>query len=145
MATQNSSNIKNAGLVSCDGSGGFDGRTITQPAAGITVANADGVSGNPTIALADDLAALEGMSGTGLVSRTASNTYEQRTLGGTTDFIDIANGDGVSGAPTVSVATKFETTGMHGWNGAFLEKTSTTVTSDGATITLSIQKSGGGR
>lgn len=93
-----------SGLVAAS-SGVFTGpRTITAPAAGITVSNGDGVAGNPTLALADDLAALEGMSGTGLVARTASNTYAQRTLTAGTG-LSVSDGDGVSGNPTVSLAT----------------------------------------
>lgn len=79
-------------------------RTLTAPAAGITVSNGTGASGNPTLALADDLAALEAMSGTGLVARTAANTYAQRTLTGPAAGITVSNGDGVSGNPTLALA-----------------------------------------
>ena len=51
--------------------------TLTQPAAGLTI------TGGPsafTFALANDLAALEAMSSTGLGTRTASETYAQRTI-----------------------------------------------------------------
>ena len=73
-----------------------------------------------------------------------SGTFVGRTITGTTDFIDSTNGDGVSGNPTLSIGANFEQTGMHGWNGVFVEKASSTVSSDGATITLSLQQSGGG-
>jgi hypothetical protein len=53
----------------------------------------------------------------------------------------ITNG---AGSITIDASTNFETTGMHGWNGAILETPAVTVTSDGATITCSVQKSGGG-
>jgi hypothetical protein len=79
-------------------------RTITGPAAGITVSNGDGVSGNPTLALANDLSALEALSGTGLVARTASETYAERTITAGTG-ISVSNGNGVSGNPTVSADT----------------------------------------
>jgi hypothetical protein len=80
-------------------------RTLTAPAAGITVSNGDGVSGNPTLALANDLAALEAMAGTGLVARTASETYAQRTITGTANKIVVTNGDGVSGAPALNTGS----------------------------------------
>jgi len=83
----------------------FTKRTIVGPAAGITVTNGDGSAGNPTIALANDLAALEGMSGTGLVTRTASETYAERTLTGTSGQITVTNGNGVSGNPTFAIST----------------------------------------
>jgi hypothetical protein len=40
--------------------------------------------------------------------------------------------------------TQLSKTAINGWNGAILESPAVTVTSDGATITLSVQKSGGG-
>lgn len=51
--------------------------TLTAPAAGITVTNG---SGSITFALADDLAAVEGLSGTGVVSRSAANTWGTSTV-----------------------------------------------------------------
>ena len=41
-------------------------------------------------------------------------------------------------------STNAATTAIHGWNGSILESAAVTVTSDGATITCSVQKSGGG-
>lgn len=76
---------------------------VVAPAAGITVSGSPVTSsGNLTLALADDLAALEAMSGTGLVVRTAANTYAQRTITAGAN-ISITNGNGVSGNPTVAV------------------------------------------
>ncbi len=60
------------------GGGAVDSVTITQPAAGITVTNS-GVAQtgavSSTIALANDLAAVEGLSTTGVVKRTAADTW----------------------------------------------------------------------
>jgi hypothetical protein len=78
-------------------------RTLTQPAAGITISNADGVAGNPTLALANDLSALEALGSTGLAARTAADTWAQRTLTGTANQITVTNGDGVLGNPTISL------------------------------------------
>lgn len=72
-----------------------------------------GFSGT-SIILADDLAALEAQSGTGLVTRTGTATYAQRTITGTANEITVTNGDGVSADPTIdlpntiSVATAIE-------------------------------------
>jgi hypothetical protein len=74
--------------------------TLTAPAAGITIT---GGAGSITFALANDLSALEAMSGTGLVARTASETYAQRTITGTANKITVTNGDGVSGNPTITL------------------------------------------
>ena len=79
-------------------------RTLTAPAAGFTITNPAGVAGDPTFVLSDDLAGLEGLSTTGLVTRTASNTYTTRTLTGPAAGISISNGDGVSGNPTLCLS-----------------------------------------
>jgi len=50
-----------------------------------------------------DLTALAGLSGTGLISRTAANTYQLRTIVGTTNKVSVSNGDGVSGSPTIGL------------------------------------------
>lgn len=84
------------------------------------------------------------LTDSGIVSYDGAGTFAGRTLAGTTDFIDVTNGDGVSGAPTFSIGANFEQTGMHLCNGIFVDKTTIGVTSDGATITLSVEKSGGG-
>lgn len=65
----------------------FAGRTLTGPAAGITVTNGNGVSGNPTLALANDLAALEALSGTSTIYyRSAADTWTAVTIGGNLGF-----------------------------------------------------------
>jgi hypothetical protein len=52
-----------------------------------------------------DITALAAMAGTGLVTRTAANTYAQRTLTKVGSGITITNGDGVAGNPTINVAS----------------------------------------
>src|SRR5215831_10816800 len=62
IATMSASKIDDAianGLLARTGASTASGRTLTGPAAGITVTNGDGVAGNPTLALANDLSALE--------------------------------------------------------------------------------------
>lgn len=54
-----------------------------------------------------DLTALAGLSSTGIVARSASNTYSLRTITGTTDRISISNGDGVSGNPSIDISTSY--------------------------------------
>lgn len=95
------------GLLTQTAADTFTGRTLTGPAAGLTVSNGNGVSGNPTLALANDLAALEGLGSTGLAARTASDTWAQRTITGTANQITVTNGDGVSGNPTLSISATF--------------------------------------
>jgi len=92
--------------------GSGDG-TVTS--VGLTgVANAITVSGSPitdsgsfTLALAGELAGLNGLSTTGLVARTGAGTYTPRTIAASaaagSQGATVSNGDGVSGAPTIGV------------------------------------------
>ncbi len=95
--------LATTGLVARTGAGTVAARTLTQPAAGITVTNGGGVAGNPTLALANDLAALEGLASTGIAVRTAADTWAQRTITGTASQITVTNGNGVSGNPTLAL------------------------------------------
>lgn len=53
----------------------FAARTLTAPASGLTITNPAGIAGNPTFALANDLAALEALATTGIARRTGSDTW----------------------------------------------------------------------
>lgn len=94
-------------------------RTITAPAAGISIADGNGVSGNPTLSLANDLLALEGLSSTGIAVRTTTDTWAQRTITGTSAEITVTNGNGVSGNPTLSLPTALTFTGKTVTGGTF--------------------------
>ena len=105
-----------AGVLTQTGADTFVRRTLAAPAAGFTITNPAGTAGNPTFVLADDLAGLEGMSGTGLVVRTGSSTYSQRTLTGTSQQITVTNGDGVSGNPTLTLPSILQFGSSHTLN-----------------------------
>ena len=122
-------------------------RTLTAPVAGFTINNPAGVAGDPTFVLANDLAALEAMSGTGLVVRTSSETYAQRTITGTSNRLSASNGDGVAGNPTLDIDAAYVgqasittlgtiTTGT--WNGGVIagQYGGTGIANTGKTITL---------
>lgn len=96
-----------AGMLSRTGAGAFAARTLTAPAAGITISNPTGSGGNPTFALADDLSAVEGLASTGIAARTAASTWAVRTITGTSNRITLSNGDGVSGNPTIDIAATY--------------------------------------
>lgn len=68
--------------------------------AGYTTAAAVAASYQP---LDGDLTALSGLAGTGLISRTATNTMTTRTVTAGTG-VTVTNGDGVSGNPTVALS-----------------------------------------
>jgi hypothetical protein len=77
------------------------------PAAGLTITS---VTDTHTFALANDLAALEGISTTGIAARTAASTWTTRTITGTANQIAVADGDGVAGAPTLSISPVLDLT-----------------------------------
>lgn len=87
--------INNTGVTSVN---------LTQPAAGITVAGGPiTTTGSITLALANDLSALEGLAGTGLAVRTATDTWSQVSVAGTASRIAVTNGSGVAGNPTIDI------------------------------------------
>jgi hypothetical protein len=94
--------LSGTGLLARTGTASWALRALTVPAAGITVTFADGAAGSPALALANDLAALEALSSTGLAARTGSDTWTERSIAAGPG-IAIANGNGVAGNPTVSV------------------------------------------
>ena len=89
-------------LAATGGAGTVTSVGITAPAAGITVSGSPVTSsGSMTLALANDLAAVEGIAGTGVAVRTGTDTWTTRTLTAGTG-ISIADGNGVSGNPTIT-------------------------------------------
>ena len=74
--------------------------SLAAPAAGFTIT---GGAGTVTFALADGLAALEALAGTGIVVHTAADTYTERSVAVTSSTgLSVSNGDGVSGNPTLA-------------------------------------------
>lgn len=96
--------LATTGIIARTGTGTAATRTLTAPAAGITITNGDGVAGNPTLVLANDLAALEGLTTTGIIIRTGDGTAIARTLTGPAAGITVTNGDGIAGNPTIALA-----------------------------------------
>lgn len=90
------------GLIVQTAADTFAGRTLTAPAAGLTITNPAGTAGNPTFALANDLAQLEGVTGTGFATRVGTDDWELRGFTQSTGII-ITNNDGVAGSPTFAV------------------------------------------
>lgn len=79
--------------------------TLTAPAAGVSITNG---TGSITFALANDLSAVEGLSSNGIATRTATDTWTVRTITGTSNKVDVTNGDGVSGNPTLTISSTLD-------------------------------------
>lgn len=124
------------GVMVQTGANTYESRSLVAPTEGITISNADGVAGNPTFTLANDLAALEGLTTTGQVVRTGDGTAVTRALGGTAGNIVVTNGDGVAANPKVDLAEVTQ-----GTNGSFKKFTTDAygrVVSQAAVVTADI-------
>lgn len=97
--------LSGTGVVVETGVDTFTHRQMVAPAAGLTITNPDGVAGDFTFALADDLAAVEGLTGTGFMVRTGDGTAATRSITGTTDRIVVTDGNGVGSDVNVDLAT----------------------------------------
>lgn len=82
--------ISGTGILSRTASDTWAVRSLTAPAAGLSITNPAGVAGNPAFALANDLAAVEGLATTGLVRRTGTDTWSAGTQVATTEIADLA-------------------------------------------------------
>jgi len=80
-------------------------RSIAISGNGISIANGDGQSGNPTVSLTGNVLSLAGVSANGLLKITTSGVVGATSITGTANQVAVTNGDGVSGAPTVGLAS----------------------------------------
>lgn len=108
--------ISSAGIITRTGAGTCAARQAVAPAAGITITNPAGTAGNITFALANDLAAVEGLSGTGFAVRTGTDLWAQRSISGTSNEVCVTNGDGVAGNPTLGICAGWLSS-AHTWSG----------------------------
>ena len=81
------------------------GRSVASSGAGLTVTDGSGVAGDPTIALSGQVANFANASFNGLVALSTGGGITAAVITGTASQIDVANGTGVSGNPTISLAT----------------------------------------
>ena len=123
-----------AGMVSRTGAGAFAVRTLTEPAAGLTISNPTGSGGNPAFALANDLSAVEALGSTGIACRTAADTWAQRTVASADASITITNPGGVAGNIDLAVATASALTRI----GSQQTEGTTTATATAALLTITV-------
>lgn len=103
---QNVAAMTTVGIVVRQTAGTWVTRTLGAPAAGLVISNASGDTGAPSFSLANDLAALEGLSSTGIAVRTGADTWAQRVLAvASTARLTVTDPGGVAGNPTFDLAT----------------------------------------
>jgi len=95
-------NSSPTGIQAKTGSNTLTGRTLAVNA-GLTIANGDGVAGDPTISLGTFLSNLVSQTGTGILALQSGLPAKINILG-TTDQTSVTNGDG-SGNVTVGLAS----------------------------------------
>lgn len=91
------------GIVAKTGGVTVVARTLTASGLGLSITNGSGVAGNPTFALTGQVADLANVSTPGLLASSGS-ALNPRVLLGTGGEIDVADGNGAAGNPTVGLA-----------------------------------------
>ena len=90
-------------------------RSIVVSGSGLAISNADGVSGNPTLALTGIAASIAALSGTGMLALTSGGTsISGRDLLGTSGQITVADGNGSNGNPTFAIEDNPTLPGVEG-------------------------------
>lgn len=91
------------------GAGQIDaGAGLTQSGSTLNVGAGTGIVVNADdVALTGQALALHNLATNGLITRTGAGTVAGRTLTGTSNRLTVTNGDGVSGNPTVDIASTY--------------------------------------
>jgi len=92
------------GIVAKDTPSTVVARTLQASGSGLSVSDGNGVSGNPTFSLTGQVASLANASGAGLVALPNNGSVVARTITGTASEIDVADGTGAAGNPTIGLA-----------------------------------------
>lgn len=93
------------GIVVKTGASTVTNRSIAVSGTGLSIADGSGVSGNPTISLSGLISAIAQVGGTGLLAIQNGTTAGGVLIAGTTSQIDVTNGNGLGGNPTISMAS----------------------------------------
>ena len=101
------------GIVVKDSPTTLVNRTITSGSVGLSVANGSGVSGNPAISLTGLPLNLAQLTGDGVLCLNGSTSINPRTITGTAANINVTNGTGASGDPTINLIPTAVTPGSY--------------------------------
>jgi hypothetical protein len=94
-----------AGIIVKNGGSSVIARSIAVSGSGLSVSNADGTGGNPTLQLTGVAASVAALTGTGMLAMTGGGTtVSGRVITGTANQIGVTNGNGSSGDPTIYIA-----------------------------------------
>lgn len=104
-------NAASTGIIVKDSASTVTSRTLAV-GSGMTLSNADGISGNPTFGLSTILQNLASATSSGMLSLNGT-TISTLTIQGTSGQVSVANGNGVGGAPTIGLATTAVTAGSY--------------------------------
>ena len=80
-------------------------RSIAVSNSGLSISNGSGVSGDPTISLTGQALNFANASFNGIVVLSTAGAITSATVTGTSNQITVANGNGISGNPTVGLAS----------------------------------------
>lgn len=94
-----------AGIIVKTGSGVVSARSVAVSGTGLAISNGSGVSGNPTISLNGLISAIAQVGGTGLLAFQNGATAGGVLIAGTANQINVANGNGQGGNPTISMVS----------------------------------------
>ena len=90
------------GIITRTATGAITTRTIAV-GAGLTIADAAGVAGNPTISMDGALSSLSSLTTTGIIVQTVAGTVTSRAIESANTLLVVTNGDGVAGNPSISL------------------------------------------
>lgn len=97
-------NSASTGLIVKDSASTVAPRSLAVAGDGLSVSNANGVSGNPTFSLTGAAASLASFSGLGVLALRPGGTIAGLTITGTANEITVADGDGQAGDPVIGIA-----------------------------------------
>lgn len=92
------------GFIAKDSASSVVSRIFQTSGSGLTLINGNGVTGNPTLSLSGQVFSLANASGAGLVALPNNGSVVPRTIQGTANEIDVVDGDGASGNPTIGLS-----------------------------------------